>query len=103
MTAPTTSATLKLTLDQRPHPDVTMLSRPYPSYSELNRLIPRRNGNSVSRSRGMDPVLQQKCIQRSLRSDPTQPRPTIGRGFFRIDDRNSGCLGDLVARAAFLE
>ena len=30
----------------------------------------------------MDPVLQQKCAKRSLRSDPTQPRPAIVRGFF---------------------
>ena len=31
--------------------------------------------------RGVDPVLQQKRIQKSLVSDPTQPRPAMGRGF----------------------
>ena len=44
-------------------------------------LIPLRDRDSVSGCRGVDPVLQQKCIQRSLRSDPTQPRPASGRGF----------------------
>jgi hypothetical protein len=31
--------------------------------------------------RGVNLVLQQKRIQRSLVSDPTQPRPAMGRGF----------------------
>ena len=31
-----------------------------------SRLLPQRKGNSVSRCRGVDPVLQQKCIQGSL-------------------------------------
>src|SRR5271166_6585593 len=44
-------------------------------------LIPPRDRPSVLTCRGVDPVLQQKCIQRSLVSDPTQPRPAIGRGF----------------------
>jgi len=52
-----------------------------PNFIGRGRLLPQRNRNSVSQCRGVDPVLQQKCIQRSLRSDPTQPRPAIGRGF----------------------
>jgi hypothetical protein len=35
----------------------------------------------VSPCRGVDSALQQNCIQSSLVSDPTQPRPAIGRGF----------------------
>ena len=53
----------------------------WPTTRKRGRLLPQRNRNSVPPCRGVDPALQQKCIQRSLVSDPTQPRPAIGRGF----------------------
>jgi hypothetical protein len=64
-------------------------------------LIPRRSRNSVLGCRGVDSALQQKRAYReALVSNPTQPRPTIGRAFYRATLETEICGQRLWARRA---